>query len=108
MSKKLTWGKVMSGLSAFPQRHIREDFRGTTDDGRVAIDTRIAREHADLVGAELIAQIEEFLVYQRLDRGGVNRALPPAQGAKVHRGGDQRFARPGRRIEDHMLSRHHL
>ena len=42
---------------------------------------RVARHHADVLGAEDVDEGEELLAHQRLDRRGVERALPLGEAA---------------------------
>jgi hypothetical protein len=67
------------GRRAFAQRDIGQNFGGAAEDRRVAIDRGVARAEADVVRAELAAERHPFLVDQRLDRAGVNRAPPCAR-----------------------------
>src|SRR2546423_15582986 len=46
---------------AVPQRDRREDLRGAADDRGVGVDGRVAGQHADVLGAEHLAQLEELL-----------------------------------------------
>ncbi len=92
------------GVAAFAQGLIGEDLGGAADDRRVRVDMAVAGDHAHLVAAEHRHQIEEFFGYQRLDRGGVVRAAAGAQGREMHAEGDQRFARAGGRVEDHVIA----
>ena len=49
--------------------------------GRVGVDGGVAGHHADVLGAEGLAEVEELLRHQRLDRCGVE-AAPPLRDAK--------------------------
>ncbi len=46
---------------------------------------------------------EPFLVDQRLDRAGIDGALALGDGLEMHRGGHERFARAGGRVQDDIL-----
>ncbi len=61
-----------------------------------------------LLGAEALAEREELLVRERLDRARVERDLPLGERLEVQRDGDQRLARAGRRVEDDVLAGHQL
>ena len=69
------------GPRAFAQRDVGEDLRGAADDRRPLVDGGVAGEHADLLRAERLDQLEELLADQRLDRGGVERAVPARRAA---------------------------
>ena len=91
------------GRRAFAQRDVGEDFRGAAKDGRVAIDRGVAGAEADVVRAELAAERHELFIHQRLDRAGVNGAPALGDGLEMQRGGHERFARPGGRVQDDVL-----
>ena len=91
------------GRRAFAQRDVGEDFRGAAEDGRVAIDRRVAGAEADVVRAELAAEGHELFIHQRLDRAGVNGAPALGDGLEMQRRGHERFARPGGRVQDDVL-----
>jgi hypothetical protein len=55
-------------------------------------------------GPKSSAQREELLADERLDRAGVERAAAAGTSSQVHRHGDQRLARAGRRVEDDVLA----
>ena len=59
------------GAGALAQRDVGQHLGGAADDRGVGVHRRVAGEHADVVGAEHLAQREELLAHQRLDRGGV-------------------------------------
>ena len=92
----------------FAQGDVGEDFGGAAQDRRVAVDRGVAGAQADVVGAELAAQAEPFLVHQGLDRAGINGAFALRDGLEMHRGGHQRFARAGGRVQDDILVLEHL
>ncbi len=91
------------GRRAFAQGDVRENFRRAAKDGRVAIHRGVAGAQADVVRPELAAQRHEFFIHQRLDRAGVNRAPALGDGLKMQRGGDERFAGAGGRVQDDVL-----
>ena len=81
------------GRGAFAQRDVGQDLRGAADDRGVLVDAGVAGDHADVLGAEDLAQGEELLRDQRLDRGGVVAALPAGHGLEVRGDGHQGLAR---------------
>ena len=46
---------------------------------------------------------QQFLIDQRLDRAGVNRAPALGERLEMQRGGHERFARTGGRVEDDVF-----
>ena len=92
-----------SACAPFAQGDVGEDLGGAAEDGRVAVDRGVAGAQADVVRAELAAQRQPLLVDQRLDRAGVDGALALGDGLEVQRGGHQRFARAGGRVQDDVL-----
>ena len=92
------------GPGPVPQGPVGQDLGRAADDRGLRVDRRVAGDHADQVGAEVPPQGEELLRHQRLDRGGVDAALAAGQGGEVGRGGHERLARPGRRVEDHVVA----
>ncbi len=84
------------GRAALAQREVGQDLRCRAHDRSVGVDARVPRHHADPLGAEHVAQREELLADQRLDRGGVEAAAPLGQRQGVRAGRDQRLPRPGR------------
>ena len=89
---------------AFAQRHVGEDLRRAANDGRAGIHRGIAGDHADVFRPEDMAEREELLVGQRLDRHGVVRAPLLADRAEMQRQRDERFSRTGRRVEDDVVA----
>ena len=53
---------------------------------------------------KIVAQREEFLVGQRLDRDGVIRTAALAEGLELERERDQRFAGAGGGVEDDVVA----
>jgi len=76
-------------LRALAQRHVREHLGRATDQRRVVVDARVAGQHADVIGAEEVAELEELLARERLDGAGVERALTLAERLEVHRNRDE-------------------
>ena len=106
---KLIHDRVMHARRvALRQRHRREHLGGAGDHLGLGVDAGVAGQHADVFGAEVLAQIEELLADQGLDGAGVDRAAARREGTKVHRQGHQRLARAGGRVEDHMAALHDL
>ena len=91
------------GLGAFAQGDVGQDFRGAAENGGVAVDGGVAGAEADVVRAELAAEGHEFLIDKGLDRAGVNGAAALGEGLEVERGGHERFARAGGRVEDDVF-----
>ncbi len=90
------------------QRHVGENLGGATNDRRVAIDRRVPGQHSHLLGSERLAQREELLVHQRLDRTGVEGGFSLAHRFEVERHRHQRFSRTGGSVEDQVLAREQL
>ena len=88
------------GVGALAQRHVGQDLGGRSDDRGVGVDRGVAGDHADVLGAEDLAQVEELLADQRLDRGGVDAALAAGQRRGHRAGRHEALARAGRRRED--------
>jgi hypothetical protein len=61
------------------QRDVGEDFGGAADDRGVVVDGGVAGDHADVFRAEDVAEGDEFLVGERLDRDGVVGAAALAE-----------------------------
>ncbi len=93
------------GVPAFAQRLVREDLRGAADDRRVGVDMRVAGDHADIIAAEHLHQIEELLRDERLDRRRVIGAPSGAQRGEMHAERHQRFAGAGRRVQNDVVAR---
>jgi hypothetical protein len=64
----------------------------------------VAGDHADVFRAEDVAEREEFLVGEGLDRDGVVRAAALAEGLELEREGDQRFPGAGGGVEDDVVA----
>ena len=61
-------------------------------------------DRPDVLGAELAAERQQLLVDERLDRAGVDRALPARERVEMQRRRDQRLAGAGRRVQDDVLA----
>ncbi|MPM30961.1 hypothetical protein SDC9_77514 [bioreactor metagenome] len=92
------------GPPALAQGDVGEHLGGAGDDRGVGVDRGVAGEHADVLGTEDLAQREEFLRDQRLDRGGVEADPVLGERRELRRGGDQGLAGAGRRGEDHIVA----
>jgi hypothetical protein len=68
------------------------------------VDGGVAGDHADIFRAEDLAEGEEFLVGERLDRDGVVRATARAEGFELEGEGDQRFSLTGGGVEDDVVA----
>ena len=92
------------GLRAVAEGDVGEDLGGAADDRRVAVDGGIAGDHADVFRAEHVAEREEFLVGERLDRDGVVGAAALAEGFELKGEGDERFPGAGGGVEDDVVA----
>ena len=95
-------------VRALAQRDVGQDLRGAADDRRAAVDRRVAGQHAHVLGAEDLAQGEELLRDERLDRRGVERDAAVGQRREVRRDRDHRLPGAGRRGEDHVVAAEEL
>ena len=96
------------GPVAAAQGEVGEDLRRAADDRCVGVDARVTGHHADLRRAEHLAEREELLRHERLDRRGVERPSAARQGREVGAGRDQALAGPGRAGKDHVRARDDL
>ena len=97
------------GVRALAQREVREDLGGAADDRRVGVDRRVARDHADVLGAEDVDEREELLAHERLDRRRVVAcARPAARRGGVRGDRDERLAGAGRGRQDDVRPRDDL
>lgn len=96
------------GVSPVAQRDGSQHLGRAADDGRVRVDRGVTGEHADVLGAEELAQVEELLRDQRLDRRGVEGDLVLGERGVVSPRGDQTLARARRGRQDHVRPRDHL
>ena len=95
---------VHRGVRAVAEGDVGEDFRGAADDRGVVVDGGVAGDHADVFGAEDVAEREEFLVGERLDRDGVVGAAALAEGFELEGEGDERFPGAGGGVEDDVVA----
>ncbi|CAB4911889.1 unannotated protein [freshwater metagenome] len=96
------------GVGALPQCQVRDDLGSGADDRRTGIDRRVAGHHADVLRSEDLAQGEELLADERLDRRGVETANACGHGREVGTDGDHGLSGTGRRGQDDVGSRHQL
>ncbi len=95
---------VHRGVRAVAEGDVGEDFGGAADDRGVVVDGGIAGDHADVFRAEHVAEGEEFLVGEGLDRDGVVRAAALAEGFELEGEGDEGFPGAGRGVEDNVVA----
>jgi len=88
------------GVGPFPERDVRQDFRGAAEHRCLPVDRAVPRDEAHVVRSEGARELEELLARERFDRTGVNAAFPAGEGEEVQRKRNQRLARAGRRRED--------
>ena len=86
---------VHGGVRAVAEGDVGEDFRSAANDRGVVVDGGVAGDHADVFRAEDVAEREEFLVGERLDRDGVVGAAALAEGFELECEGDERFPGAG-------------
>jgi hypothetical protein len=96
------------GVGALPQRQVRHDLRGGADDRRACVDRGVAGHHAHVLGAEHLAEGEELLAHQRLDRCGVVGAPALGERREMSADRDHRLAGAGRCRQDDVRARDHL
>ena len=72
------------GVLALAQRIVGKDFGRAADDGRLGVDVRIAGDHANVIAAEHLYQIEELFADQSLDRSRIVAALALCHAHKEH------------------------
>ncbi len=92
--------RVHGRVLPFAERDVGEHLRGAAQDGGVAVHGRVSRRQTDVLRAELTAERHPFLVDERLDGAGVDGAVSPRERGEVEGGGDERFPRAGRSIQD--------
>ena len=90
------------GGRSLAERDVGEHLGGAADQRRLGVDRGVTGEHADVVGAEHVDQVEELLGHQRLDRRRVERAPSLGKRDQVRAGGDQALSGAGGRGEDHV------
>jgi len=95
---------VHRGVRAIAEGDVGEDLGGAADDRGGVVDGGIAGDHADVLWAENVAEGEEFLVGERLDRDGVVRAAALAEGLELESEGDEGFSGAGGGVEDDVVA----
>ena len=92
------------GVGPFTKCHVGKDLGGAADDGSAGVHRSVAGNHANGVGAEVLAQRKELLADECLNRCGVETAPPTSQTGEMGCGRDQRLAgtRGGR--QDHIVA----
>ena len=95
---------VHRGVRAVAEGDVGEDLGGAADDRGVVVDGGVAGDHADVFRAEDVAEREEFLVRERLDRDGVVGAAALAEGFELEREGHKRFPGAGGGVEDDVVA----
>ena len=101
------------GIGPLAKRDVGDDLGGRTDDRRIGVDRGVPGDHSHVLGAEHLAQREELLAHQGLDRRGV--VAPHAAGHRGEmrtqrhqrltgpRGGGQDDVAAGGDLEDRFL-----
>ena len=92
------------GALALAQCIVGKDFGRAADDGRLSVDVRIAGDHANVIAAEYLYQIEELFADQGLDGGRVIAALALRHAHKEHAQRDERFTRSGRCAQNDVIA----
>jgi len=95
---------VHRGVRTVAEGDVGEDLGGAADDGRVVVDGGVPGDHADVFRAEDVAEGEEFLVGERLDRNGVVGAATLAEGFELEGEGDKGFPGTGGGVEDDVVA----
>ena len=94
------------GLGTLAKRKIRENLGRAANHGRIDVDMHVAGDHAHIVAAKQFDQVEEFLAHKRLDGRRVIGALAEAHSHEMHAERHERFARTGRRAQNHVIAHH--
>ena len=89
---------------ALAERLVGEDLGRAADDGRLRVDVRVAGDHADVVAAEYLNEVEELLGDERLDGSGVVGAPSLRHAEEEHAERHERLAGAGRRAQDHVVA----
>ena len=90
------------------QSDVGEHLGRAADDRGVRVDRRVTGHHADVLGAEGVAQGEELLAHQGLDRRCVVGAHALGQGHEVSAQRHHGLPRPRRRRQDDVGPRRQL
>ncbi len=100
--------RVLSVDPARAQRDVREDLRGAADDRSRRVDRRVARHHADVLGAEDLDEGEELLAHERLEGSRVEGPLPLGHRDVVRARRHEGLARARGGAEDDVRARDQL
>ena len=92
------------GIFALTQCVVGKDLCRAADDGRLGVDMRIAGNHAYVIAAEHLHQVEELFADQGLDGGRVIAALALRHAHKEHAQRDERFTRSGRCAQNDVIA----
>ena len=92
-------------MLAKAQRILGQDLGRAADDGRLAVYHHVTRDHAHVVLAEKVNQVEELLADQRLYGCRVVGAAVRAVGDEEHAHSDHALARARGRAQDHVVAR---
>ena len=95
---------VHRGVRAVAEGDVGEDFGGAADDRGVVVDGGVAGDHADVFRTEDVAEGEEFLVGEGLDRDGIIGAAALAEGFELEGEGDEGFPGAGGGVEDDVVA----
>ena len=95
---------VDARVCALAQRDVGHDLGGGGDDGGLTVHGGIPSHHAHVLRPEDLAQGEELLAHQRLDRGGVEGTLTPCHGDEVRGVGHHGLAGAGRGGQDNVVT----
>ena len=77
------------GVGPLAKCHVGKDLGGATDDRSAWVHGSIAGDHANGVGAKVLAQRKEFLANKCLNRSGIETAPPTSQTGEMGCGRDQ-------------------
>ena len=92
------------GVLAKAECVLGKDLGGAADDGRIAVDHHVARDHAHVVLAEKVDQVEELLADQRFYGCRVVGAAVRAVCYEEHAHGHHALARAGGGAQDHVVA----
>lgn len=96
------------GVLAVAQGDGSQHFGSAADDRGVRVDGRVARQHSDVLRAEELAQVEELLGDQRLDRRGVEGHLVMGESGEVRARRNKALSGAGGGRKDHIRPGNHL
>ena len=93
------------GTVSETQSLVGQDFGRAAHDGRLAVERHIASDHADVLAAEQLNEIEELLADKRFYRSGIEHVAPRGEREERKPQRNGRLARPRRRTQDHVISK---